>query len=84
MSAEDNFKKDILALLSRRPPGKTICPSEVLEKSLKQDKEMMKAVRASAVELAHQGIIVITQKGLVVDPDDFKGPIRLMLKTNNS
>lgn len=35
--------------------------------------------REAAKKLARQGLIQITQKGRVVDPDDFKGPIRLRL-----
>ncbi|KAF6238024.1 hypothetical protein COO60DRAFT_1614902, partial [Scenedesmus sp. NREL 46B-D3] len=39
----------------------------------------MEAARQAARQLARQGDVVITQKGLVVDPDSFKGPIRLRL-----
>ena len=41
---------------------------------------MMEHVRRSARQLVHSGLIEITQGGKVVDPSDFKGPIRLRLK----
>lgn len=80
MTTQNDYKNSILKILKNRSPDKTICPSEVLDKESKQDKELMAAVRAAAVELANQGIIVITQKGEPVDPQNFKGPIRLKLK----
>ncbi len=40
----------------------------------------MKATRTVARELARAGTIDITQKGQRVDPDGFKGPIRLRLR----
>lgn len=75
-----NYQKAILELLKKRSPDKTICPSEVLDHDSKQDKVLMEAVRRAAIELAHQELIVITQKGKPIDPDNFKGPIRLKLK----
>jgi predicted transcriptional regulator len=41
---------------------------------------MMEHVRSSARILAHEGVIEITQKGAVVDPENFKGAIRLRWK----
>ena len=70
-------------ILNKRSPGKTICPSEVLSKEDKKNKLMMDAVRQSAIELVDQGLIVITQKGLEVDPNNFRGLIRLKLKAEN-
>jgi hypothetical protein len=43
---------------------------------------MMEHVRRSTRLLASEYKIEITQKGQVVDPTDFKGPIRLKLKTD--
>ena len=70
----------IMKLLSSRPLDVSICPSEVLVGDEKQDSVLMEHVRRSARLLVEQGKIVITQKGRVVDPSDFKGPIRLRLK----
>lgn len=36
--------------------------------------------RDVARRMAAQGVLEITQKGKVVDPNNFKGPIRLRLK----
>ncbi len=74
------FRDVILARLAERGEGKTICPSEVLPQELKKDKEMMESVRAVARELVAEGLIEITQGGQVVDPQNFRGPIRLRLK----
>ncbi len=75
-----DYKDQILKLLNARDSSKTICPSEVLPDELKQDKMLMEHVRRSARLLAAQNIIEITQSGKVVNPSDFKGPIRLRLK----
>lgn len=74
-----NYEHQILDLLKVRGADKTICPSEILPDDQKQNKEMMEAVRASARLLVSQGLIVITQKGQIVDPSTAKGPIRLKL-----
>lgn len=72
-----SYKEAILSLLNERTSGKTICPSEVLPAELKTNKEKMEAVRQAARQLAHANIIEITQSGKPVDPDTFRGPIRL-------
>jgi hypothetical protein len=43
----------------------------------------MEATRAAARSLVLEGLVEITQKGRVVDPFSFKGPIRLRLKVND-
>ena len=70
----------ILALLAQRARGATICPSEVLPDEEKQDARRMDSVRAAARRLAHDATIDILQRGVVVDPDDARGPIRLRLR----
>lgn len=70
----------ILQLLKQRSAGKTICPSELLAPENKQNSTYMESVRQAARLLAHQGLIEITQNGKAVDPNDFRGPIRLRLK----
>ena len=76
----DNHEAEILALLATRARDKTICPSEVLSEADKQDKDKMERVREAARRLVAQGKIEILQKGKVVDPSEFRGPIRLRLK----
>lgn len=77
----EDFRSAILDLLKVRGTGKTICPSEVLAADDKQNSELMEKVRMSARKLASEGLIDITQKGQVVDATDFRGPIRLRLKS---
>jgi hypothetical protein len=76
----DAYREQILKLLERRGPTKTICPSEVLSESEKQRPECMERVRRSARRLAIEGKIEITQRGRVVQPDQIRGPIRLRTK----
>ncbi len=76
------YRQDILDLLEKRESGKSICPSEILPQELKKNSQEMEQVRAAARLLAHEGEIIITQKGKEVDPSDFKGPIRLVKKTD--
>lgn len=75
-----DYSKKILELLALRKDGKTICPSEVLPAELKSDAIYMEHVRRSARLLAAENKIEITQSGKPVDPENFKGPIRLKLK----
>jgi hypothetical protein len=70
----------LLSLLQARGRSKTICPSEVLSEDEKQDQQIMELVRRSARRLVSEGQIEILQDGKVVDPDLFRGPIRLRLR----
>ena len=76
-----DYRDAILALLQQRQAGQTICPSEVLPAEQKNDQVMMEHVRRSARLLAAKDLIEITQKGKVVDPQSFRGAIRLRLKS---
>lgn len=75
--SQDHYENDILQLLERRGYDKTICPSEVLPEELKSHRETMEKVRSAARRLVAKKLIVIMQKGVVVDPSTAKGPIRL-------
>lgn len=70
----------ILALLARRARGASICPAEVLSGAEQQDATRLEAVRAAARRLAHGATIQILQRGVVVDPDHARGPIRVRLR----
>jgi hypothetical protein len=76
----DNIASSMLALVNRRGPGKTVCPSEVA-RSLDEVawRDHMDAVRATAAMLVERDKIVVTQRGAVVDPLQATGPIRLGL-----
>jgi Protein of unknown function (DUF3253) len=71
----------ILELLSRRGPGKTICPSDAA-RLLKPNgwQELMEPIRAAARRLVAEGRIVITQRGKIIDPAHVKGAIRLRIR----
>ncbi len=71
----------ILRLLNEAGPGKTISPADAA-RALVPGPEwhvLMPKVRRVAVRLALDGRIVITRKGKVADPNDFKGVYRLGL-----
>lgn len=71
----------ILELLNQRASSSSLCPSEVLPLELRKDKSKMEEVRQAARRLVQQGLLVITQKGQIVDPSTAKGPIRLKLSS---
>lgn len=76
----DPIETTIYDLLARRDAGKSICPSEVA-KALEPERwqRLMPQVRAVATGLMRDGRLVITKKGKPVDPNSFKGVIRLKL-----
>ena len=75
--SDADIRRKILALLTEREPGKTICPSDAA-RALAQDWcPLMDPVRKVARAMPE---IEITQKGEVVDPDAARGPIRLRLR----
>jgi Protein of unknown function (DUF3253) len=84
MTNEDTdhaLESAIMELLSRRGPGKTICPSDAA-RLLNPDvwQELMEPARAAARRLVEEGRIVITQRGKIIDPAHAKGPIRLKIR----
>lgn len=70
----------ILALLSQRSAGATICPSEAA-RALAGDefRPLMNTVREAAGELVCAGSLEVTQHGEPVDIQTARGPIRLRL-----
>lgn len=66
----------IVALLHRRPAGSSTGPSEAA-RAIAEDDGWRAAHR-----VAHRGAIEITQRGRVVDPCEFRGPIRLRLRSD--
>jgi hypothetical protein len=72
------LEQAILALLARRDPSSTICPSEVARALGGPTwRDLMEPVRTAARRLVSAGQVEITQAGDVVDPDRVKGPIRI-------
>ena len=71
----------MIDLLSKRPAGTSICPSEVARASFAQDwRENMESVRRAARRLVARGQVDILQKGRIVDADRARGPIRIRLR----
>lgn len=75
----------ILALTAARGAASSICPSEAA-RVLDPEKwrTHMGEVRGAAVRLAREGRIVILRKGKPVDPESFKGVIRLRIADGSS
>ncbi|WP_440108477.1 DUF3253 domain-containing protein [Acidovorax sp. BL-A-41-H1] len=76
------IEERIFALLARRQPGATICPSEVaraLAPSGGAWREHMPQVRYVANALAQKGRLRVTRGGVPVDAATPGGPIRLGL-----
>lgn len=74
-----DLENKILQLLGARSSHSTICPSEILPSDKKSNPTEVEQVRQAARRLSYQGKIQILQKGQIVDPSDFRGPIRLRL-----
>lgn len=72
-----DYRDAILELLNTRRAGQTICPSEVLPADQKSDRILMEHVRRSARLLAADGLVEICQNGKTVDPQGFRGPVRI-------
>lgn len=74
----------IIGLCAHMPPGRTICPTEAAKAFAESRGENelgwrshLSEVRRVAVRLALEGRLVITRKGKIVDPNDFRGVYRL-------
>ena len=82
------LRAEILDLLSQRPKGKSISPTEVARAIAGSDERqwsrLMKPLRLAAVEMAKAGEIEILRKGKPVDPDRFRGVYRLALRADNT
>lgn len=87
MSPTDpQIRATIEALLERRDPAATICPSEAARALAPGDwRSPMARVRAVAVAMAREGVLEIRQQGRGVAPDGpLRGPIRLGRKTGGA
>lgn len=76
-----DISSTILSTAAKRGPEKSTCPSEIARLLFPDDwREHMKAVLDTAIELHRQGTVVITQKGIPVDVDHIKGPVRIKIQ----
>lgn len=77
----EQLERALLDLLSKRAAGATCCPSEAPRRLSTNWRPLMQAARDAARRLADQGVVEITQRGVVIDHTQgaFKGPIRVRL-----
>lgn len=63
-----------------RRKGKSFCPSEVVRKIFPEDWELfMPDIQEQMMEMYREGLILVTQKELPVDPSQKpKGPVRIL------
>ena len=81
MQANPDISSAILTTAAQRGPQKSTCPSEIARMLFPGNwREHMKAVLATAIMLHHQGKVIITQKGIPVDVDHIKGPVRIKIQ----
>lgn len=77
---EKIISKTILAIAKERGPEKTTCPSEIARRLFLVDwRKHMTIVREVAISLREKGKILITQKGVAIETDEIKGPIRIKI-----
>lgn len=75
---EARLESAIVELATQRGTSSSICPSEAARHVSPDDwQPLMEKTRQAARRLAHRGLLEITQRGKVVDPSEFRGPIRL-------
>ncbi|KRE30107.1 hypothetical protein ASG82_25330 [Mycobacterium sp. Soil538] len=69
----------IRALAGHRGPGSSTCPSDAARAIGGEHwRALMDDARDTARSLARSGLVEITQRGEVLDPDtDWRGPIRI-------
>lgn len=80
MIKEKQISETILATAKDRGPNKSTCPSEIARMLYPEKwRRYMEEVRSIAVQLRDQGKVLITQKGTVIETDNFKGPIRIKI-----
>ena len=69
-----------MSVATDRGLEKSTCPSEIARMLFPDDwREHMKEVRDVAIDLHHQGKVVITQKGVPIDVNHIKGPVRIKI-----
>ncbi|WP_082993400.1 DUF3253 domain-containing protein [Mycobacterium sp. 1245111.1] len=71
----------ILALAQHRGPDSSICPSDAARAVGGADwRELTAQARRTALDLARDGDVEITQRGTAIDPDsEPRGPIRIRI-----
>jgi predicted transcriptional regulator len=74
------IKERTLTLLKQRAP-KSICPSEIARLVFPEDwTQKMDIIHMEVAHMAKQGVVQLKQRGVVVEPGNFTGPYRIVLK----
>jgi len=77
---QPDISASIVSVATDRGPDKSTCPSEIARMLFPEDwRAHMNDVVNVAIDLQHQGKVVITQKGVPVDLNQIKGPIRIKI-----
>jgi hypothetical protein len=80
MQGPTDISTAILLVATQRGPQKSTCPSEIARMLFPDDwRKHMNDVVDVAIHLHNQGKVVITQKGIPVDVNHIKGPIRIKI-----
>jgi hypothetical protein len=80
MQQHTDISDAILSIAAQRGPEKSTCPSEIARMLFPDDwRKHMKDVLDVAIGLHIQGKVLITQKGIPIDVNHIKGPIRIKI-----
>jgi len=80
MQQPSDILTTILTVATRRGPEKSTCPSEIARLLYPDNwRDHMKNVVDVAIGLHNEGKVVITQKGIAIDVNHIKGPIRIKI-----
>ena len=80
MQQHTEITSTILFVATQRGPEKSTCPSEIARMLFPDDwRKHMNNIVDGAIELHNQGKVVITQKGIPIDVNHFKGPVRIKI-----
>lgn len=80
MQGQTDISTTILSTAESRGPDKSTCPSEIARMLFPGDwRNHMKEVVDVAIDLQNKGKVLITQKGVPIDVNHIKGPIRIKI-----
>jgi len=80
MTDPESIAQAVLQTARERGMSKSTCPSEIARELFPQDwRNHMGEIRDVAIELNKKGKVLLMQKVKAIDPDHFKGPIRIRI-----
>lgn len=84
MQHYEEIATTILSTATHRGAEKSTCPSEIARMLFPDNwRNHMQDVREVATDLHKKGSVVITQKGVPVDVEHMKGPVRIKISKIN-